>query len=236
MKHGAFQIPLKWIDRSQVVIANLLQLAIIILIFALLTSQQWFGAFVGTVVLSLTFVPAILERQLSVYLPVEFSLITTGFLYASFALGEVNDFYARFWWWDLLLHSFSALMIGTTGFLMIYVFYMTNRVQIAPIYVAIVTLSLSVTVGTLWEMFEFLMDWMFNLNMQKSGLVDTMTDMMVNTLGGLVAAVSGYYYVRDGDSLLFDRLVRHFVKLNPRIFKEHDNAENKKTENNSAES
>ena len=226
MKHGVFQIQLKWIDRSQVIIANLLQLAMLVLVIALLTSQQWFSAFVGAIVLSLTFTPAILERQLSVYLPVEFSFITALFMYASFALGEVSDFYARFWWWDLLLHSFSALMVGITGFLMIYVFYMTNRIQIAPIYVALVTLSLSVTVGTIWEIFEFIMDWLFSLNMQKSGLIDTMTDIMVNTLGGMVAAVSGYYYVRDGDSLLFDRLVHHFVKLNPRLFKEQDDDKN----------
>lgn len=215
---------LVWLDRIQIIVASLLQIAILVLTIALLMSQQWFQAFVGAVVLGLTFVPAILERQLSVYLPVEFSLVTTVFLYASFALGEVNDFYARFWWWDLLLHSFSALMIGIVGFLMIYVFYMAHRIRIEPIYVAMVTLSLSVTVGTLWEIFEFLMDLILDLNMQKSGLVDTMTDIMVNLCGGMIAAISGYYYVRDGDSLLFDRLVRHFVRLNPRIFEAGENA------------
>lgn len=221
-KYRVNQPPLVgWVDHIQAVIARLLQLAIFVLVIVLLINQQWLNAFTGAFVFTLTFVPAILERQLSLYLPVEFTLITTAFLYASFVLGEVRDFYLRFWWWDLMLHSLSALMIGIIGFLMVYVFYMTNRVIIAPIYVAIITLCLSVTTGTLWEIFEFSMDWFFQFNMQKSGLVDTMTDLMVNAVGGLLAAILGYLYVRNGDSLIVDRLVRYIVTRNPRLFEHH---------------
>ena len=119
-----------WAYQIQVVISVLLQLAISILIIEFGIKGLWLGAFTGAIALTLTFVPAMLERQLSVHLPVEFTLITTAFLYASFVLGEVGDFYARFWWWDLMLHSLSSLTIGIIGFLMIYVFYMTNRITI----------------------------------------------------------------------------------------------------------
>ncbi len=231
-KHRVHQPPLTgWVDHIQAVIARLLQLAIFVLVIVLLINQQWLNAFTGAFVFTLTFVPAILERQLSLYLPVEFTLITTAFLYASFVLGEVRDFYVRFWWWDLMLHSLSALMIGIIGFLMVYVFYMTNRVIIAPIYVAIITLCLSVTTGTLWEIFEFSMDWFFQFNMQKSGLVDTMTDLMVNAVGGLLAAILGYLYVRNGDSLIVDRLVRYFVTRNPRLFDHHFSRVKKRKDN-----
>lgn len=208
-----------WSFWLQVFLAIILQLAIFVLTCALAISGLWLSAFTGALVFVLTFVPAILERQLSIYLPIEFSLITTAFLYASFALGEVRDFYALFWWWDLMLHSLSALTIGLIGFLAIYVFYMTNRIQIAPIYVAAMTLCLAATTGTIWEIFEFSMDWFFNFNMQKSGLIDTMTDLIVNFIGGLIASYLGYLYVRDGDSLIVDRLISKFVKKNPKIFK-----------------
>lgn len=208
----------KWIYHIQVVIATVLQLAILALIIALLGNQYWLSAFAGSIILALTFLPAILERQLSVQLPIEFTLITTAFLYAAFVLGEHQDFYARFWWWDLMLHSLSALTVGILGFLMVYVFYMTERISISPVYVGIITLCLAVTTGTLWEIFEFAMDWFFHFNMQKSGLVDTMTDLIVNALGGLVAAILGYLYVKNGDSLIVDRLVTYFVNKNPRLF------------------
>ncbi len=85
---------------------------------------------------------------------------------------------------------------------------MTNRIQIAAGWLATITFALAVTVGTIWEFFEFLMDWFFGLNMQKSGLVDTMTDLLINATGAAIAALIGYFYVRDEDSLLARRLIR----------------------------
>jgi len=62
------------------------------------------------------------------------------------------------------------------------------------------------------------MDWFFGFNMQKSGLIDTMTDLLVNIAGAVLAALIGYTYVKGGDSLIADRIIRHFVKKNPRFF------------------
>jgi len=214
-------------NRIQIVISVALQLTILALIVFLFFRQQWLSAVTGLLILLLTFAPAILARQLSLQLPVEFTFITTVFLYASFGLGEVRDFYYRFWWWDLMLHSFSALMIGLIGFLMIYVFYMAGRIRIPPIYIATMTLSLAVMVGTLWEIFEFSMDWFFNMDMQKSGLVDTMTDLIVNFCGASIAAILGYFYVKNGDSLVVDRMVRRFVAQNPRLLRLKRAVENK---------
>ena len=149
-----------------------------------------------------------IERRLKLALPVEITLITCVFLYASFALGEVRDFYEKIWWWDLALHGLSALTIGIIGFLGIYVFYMTNRINVAAGWIATITFALAVSLGTIWEIFEFLMDWFFGLNMQKSGLVDTMTDLMINATGAAIAALLGYFYVRDEDSLVARRIIR----------------------------
>jgi hypothetical protein len=67
------------------------------------------------------------------------------------------------------------------------------------------------TVGLLWEVFEFAMDSLFSLNMQKSGLVDTMGDLMVNMVGGALAAGAGVLYLmrRAGGPLggLFDLFI-----------------------------
>lgn len=80
-----------WSDRLQVVFASFLQAAILLLAINLFLQGFWLSAFTGSLVFVLTFIPAILERQLSVYLPVEFSLVTAAFLYAAFALGEVRE-------------------------------------------------------------------------------------------------------------------------------------------------
>lgn len=223
MTDSNLPIPPSWIDRIELGIALVLQVAIAFVTIGAIRGQQWLVAFSGVAILILTFAPAIIERQLHVQLPVEFTLITCVFLYACFALGDVGDFYNRIWWWDLMLHGFSAFIMGLIGFLAIYVFYMTHRVRVAPIYVSIITFAIAIAVGTLWEMFEFLADWVFGTNMQQSGLVDTMTDLMINAFGALVAAAIGFYYVQNGDSLLGQKLIRNLVDHNyGRVQKQRD--------------
>jgi len=218
MSHDAQQRDAEsWIDRVELAIALVLQIGIFVITVSALFQRQWLGAFSGAVVLVLTFAPAMIEHRLRVTLPVEFTLITCVFLYASFGLGEVRDFYEKFWWWDLALHGISALVVGFIGFLGIYVFYMTKRIQVAPRWIATITFALAVSVGTIWEIFEFLMDWFFDLNMQKSGLVDTMTDLMINATGAAVAALIGYFYVRNEDSLFVHRLIRAYAARHRQI-------------------
>ncbi len=202
------QVSESWIDRVELAIALALQIGIFVVIASALFQGQWLVAFSGTIALLLTFAPAMIERRLKLALPVEITLITCVFLYASFALGEVRDFYEKIWWWDLALHGLSALTIGIIGFLGIYVFYMTNRINVAAGWIATITFALAVSLGTIWEIFEFLMDWFFGLNMQKSGLVDSMTDLMINATGAAIAALLGYFYVRDEDSLVARRIIR----------------------------
>jgi hypothetical protein len=196
-----------WIDRVELAIALVLQVGIFIVTASALIEGQWLGAFSGAIVLLLTFAPAMIEHRLRLPLPVEFTLITCVILYASFALGEARDFYERIWWWDLALHGLSALTMGVIGFLGIYVFYMTNRIRIRPGWMATITFALAVSVGTIWEIFEYLADLSLGLNMQKSGLDDTMTDLMINATGAAIAALMGYFYVRDEDSLYARRIL-----------------------------
>jgi uncharacterized membrane protein YjdF len=58
-----------------------------------------------------------------------------------------------------------------------------------PGFVALFAFVFAIALGTLWEIFEFAMDQIFGLEMQKpmfgdpSGLTDTMWDMIVNAIG-----------------------------------------------------
>lgn len=198
----------RWIDHVELGIATALQFGILIVFAGALYRSEWLLAFNGAFVLVLTFAPAIIEHRLRRPLPIELTLITTVFLYAAFALGEVRDFYEKIWWWDLALHGLSALTVGVIGFLCIYVFYMTRRIDIAAGWIATISFALAVSVGTLWEVFEFLMDHYFAFNMQKSGLIDTMTDLIINAVGAVIAAAIGYFYVYGEDSLLGRRLIK----------------------------
>ena len=83
------------------------------------------------------------------------------------------------------------------------------------------TFVFALGLGALWEICEFAMDSIFGLNMQKSGLVDTMWDLIVDTVGALVIALLGFAYLSRARNVSFlERWVTRFIQANPRFFKD----------------
>ena len=182
---------------------------------------QWMNAATVAGILILTIVPWRLTRQARIYVPPEFEVLAILFVFASLFLGEIRGYYVRFWWWDLLLHSISGLLLGILGFSLVYVLNRREDIQLfmKPAFVALFAFTFAVAAGALWEIFEFGMDVLFGLNMQKSGLPDTMGDLIVDTAGALVMALVGYAYMRwDRESIVFDWIER-FVERNPHLFR-----------------
>jgi len=149
-------------------------------------------------------------------------------MFAALFLGEVRNFYERFWWWDIALHTTSGLLLGILGFLLIYVLNEADRIDVhmLPRFVAFFAFTFAVAMGALWEIFEFAMDRVFGMNMQKpmagdpSGLTDTMWDLIVDALGALAVSLLGWWYmVRERQSFI-ELWIRRFIMRNPRLFRE----------------
>jgi len=191
-----------------------------------LYERKWLNALIVAAILLLTALPTIFARGVKILISPQFELPAITFIFASFYLGERRDFYARFWWWDLALHSTSGVLLGILGFLLVYVLNANPRIDLhmQPGFVAFFAFCFSITVGALWEIFEFAMDQLFGMNMQKpmfddpSGLTDTMWDLIVDAVGTILVAVYGYRYMRRGERSLIERWIQRFVKTNPRLF------------------
>ena len=163
-------------------------------------------------------VPPALASRWSLTLPVPFLLATTVFFFASIFLGEAFDFYERLWWWDLALHGSSAIGFGLTGFLFVFMLFEGDRFAAPPSALALITFCVAVTVGSTWEIFEYLMDRAFGLNMQKSGLTDTMGDLMINGVGAAIASVTGYAYLVQNSAGMLGRGLSAFIAQNKRLY------------------
>ena len=205
-------------DRVQLYASYALRLLLLAEAALALVQGSFLTAFLSVGILLLTLVPAFVRHSYRVYLPVEFDLLTVLFVFASLFLGEVRSYYERFWWWDALLHTWAGLLTGLLGFVLVYVLNREQRagLTLSPFFVGLFSFAFSMAIGAVWEIFEFAMDGLFGLNMQKSGLVDTMWDLIVNMAGALVVSTAGAFYVRGGDSMLFDRLVRRLLEQGPR--------------------
>lgn len=212
--------PVKLIKESSgtmlVIWAMLLATALVALGLA-----RWSLAFVSFATLALSLVPPLLAARLSLRLPMPFLFFTTLFFFASIFLGEAFDFYERLWWWDLALHTSSAIGFGLIGFLFVFMLFEGDRFAAPPSAVAFISFCVAMTVGATWEVFEYAMDSLFDLNMQKSGLDDTMGDLIVNAIGGLIASVTGYFYLwRDAAGPLGLGLSQ-FIQMNRRLYQKY---------------
>ena len=180
---------------------------------------RWSLAFVSLATLGLALLPAIVARRLSLQLPLPFLIATTLFVFAAIFLGEAFDFYERVWWWDLALHGLSAVGFGLFGFLFVFMLFEGDRYAAPPMALAFITFCVAMTVGALWEVFEFTADTTLGLNMQKSGLPDTMSDLIINAVGALIASATGYAYLRRRARGLLGRSLHQFIALNQRLYR-----------------
>ncbi len=207
-------------DKIQLIISYLLQLILLGTIIYSLYDQQWLNSFAVLGILILTFLPKLLRHNFKVYLPIEFDFVAVVFVFAAIFLGEVHSYYTKFWWWDIILHSSSGFLLGITGFILVYVLNLEQRLvqKMKPGFLALFGFAFAVAIGAIWEIFEFSMDNIFGLQMQKSGLVDTMGDLIVDTLGAAFIALLGYFFIRKGKLFIFDRMIHRFVEKNRKLF------------------
>ena len=141
----------------------------------------------------LTLVPIVFFRRFQIEVPVGFLMAIMLFIFGTIFLGEAVNFYERFWWWDVALHGVSALGFGLIGFFFVFMLFEGDRYAAPPLAIAFIAFCFAVTIGTGWEIFEFLMDEIFGLNMQKSGLPDTMWDLIVDAIGASIGGWVGYF-------------------------------------------
>lgn len=195
--------------------------------FVAIAEQQWLVAFLALAIIGITLGPVALAPRIPLSIPAEFLVLAVVFAFASLYLGEVRSYYERFWWWDIVLHTSSGLLLGILGFLLVYVLNEHERIDLhmRPHFVALFAFSFAVSMGALWEIFEYGMDRTFGTNMQKpmlgdpSGLTDTMWDIIVDTLGALAISIMGWSYMKRGERSFIESWIRKFIARNPRMFR-----------------
>lgn len=150
--------------------------------------------------------PNVLSKKFRLQIPSNMLFLYTLFLYGAIYLGEVKSFYYVVPHWDTILHTFSGAMLGALGFSFVSLLNKEEKipVQLSPIFVALCAFCFAVTLGVLWEVYEFTFDGILGLNMQKfaleggaqligrAALVDTMKDLIVDIIGAFAMSFIGY--------------------------------------------
>ena len=155
---------------------------------------NWFVVFTSFVALFLIIFSIKFTDEKGLQFSSLISSLFLVFVFLSLFLGEINMFYAKFWWWDLLLHSLAGFVLGLMGFSLVYYMNQNSKnVKLNPYFIAFFGFCFAVTLSVFWEFFEFSMDSFFGTNMLKSGLLDTMGDLIVAAAGAFIVSLLGYF-------------------------------------------
>lgn len=187
--------------------------------YVLMIAQCLLGALVINV-------PTILGKRFRFEVPPFLYVFFIFFLYCSIFLGEVRSFYYKFTWWDSFLHGSSSLMLGFFGFMVITILNRDENtvMHLSPFFVCLFSFCFAVTVGALWEIYEFTFDGLLGLNMQKfmlsdgtmlvghEALKDTMKDIITDSLGALTATIIGYIGLKKNQKWLIPKITEAEAK------------------------
>jgi hypothetical protein len=192
----------------------------------LVASGRWQHAFLVVGMITAFLFPVVIRRGRQPLIPAEIQIFVALFVFATLFLGEVRDYYERIWWWDLALHASAGILLGVLGFLIVYILNEDDAVDLhmRPSFLALFAFFFAAGLGTLWELFEFGMDEIFGLTMQKpmlgdsSGLTDTMWDLALDTAGAGLVSIAGWIYIRRMRRDGIVGRIRRFIARHPRLF------------------
>ena len=159
-----------------------LRLIVLATLVSSVIRSEYESAFICLLVLVLFMLPFFIQQNFGIELPSTLEIIILLFIFAAEILGELECYFITFPYWDSMLHTTTGFLCAATGFALIDILNRNSRIkfELSPIYVALAAFCFSMTVGVLWEFFEFGMDRLFHMDMQKDTVVSSITSVMLD--------------------------------------------------------
>ena len=167
------------------------------------------SVFVCLLTLILFTVPYWINQKLKIEIPSLLEITIFLFIFAAEILGEIQNFYGIFKYWDTILHTLNGFLCAAIGFSLIDILNNSEKfhIKLSPVFVALVAFCFSMTIGVLWEFFEFGADYLFKYDMQKDRVVQTISTVTLEPDGkNKPIIVDGInktiiYSTKDGENL-----------------------------------
>lgn len=173
--------------------------------------SDYFLAFAQSILgIIVMFIPDVFERSFKVDVPSYLVILYLIFLYGAIFLGEVRFFYYKIPYWDTILHCLSAAMLGLLGFSLVFFLNSNDNIpmQLSPGFICMFAFAFALSIGVLWEVYEYVFDGLWGMNMQKfmledgtklighEALKDTMDDLIVDSIGAGSVCLLNYVILK----------------------------------------
>ena len=169
---------------------------------------EHFGVLMCALTLVFFALPSVAERRLHLRFPDFFVISVLAFVFSAEILGEINYYYVRIPLWDSLLHGISGFLFAAFGFAVADVLNRDTRIKfsLSPVWLSLAAFCFSMTVGVIWEFYEFGMDTLFSYDMQKDTFITGFNSVLLDPLKeNIPVSVDGIrevtVYLETGESL-----------------------------------
>src|SRR3989338_4148850 len=201
------------------IFAWLFRAILIILAFDLILSQEFIAAMIYIFIAVLSLLPIMLDEIYSTELHWVYDLLWS-FMLAIHMLG-FGGFYYFVPVWDDLGHIVGSAIIGFFGFSIFYALNKDHRLRLTLPQVAFLSVLLTVTVGALWEILEFVWDnivlFSFSYGFAQNSLFDTMIDLVFDFTSAIMIAMILVFLIRKYTAR-FEKVLKPIEKIfRPRL-------------------
>lgn len=159
-----------------------LRLSVIGMLVAQIFNRNYENVLLCLLTLVLFMLPSAFERRLHIDLPDALEIIVLLFIYAAEILGEIQSYYVTFPYWDTMLHTLNGFLCAAIGFALVDMLNREERVSLhlTPFYMAVAAFCFSMTIGVLWEFFEYAADHLLLFDMQKDTILNTISTVKLD--------------------------------------------------------
>lgn len=168
-----------------------LRLSVVGMLAAQFFNRNYENVLLCVLTLALFMLPSALQRHLRIDLPDTLEIIILLFIYAAEILGEIRSYYTSYPGWDTMLHTVNGFLCAAIGFALVDILNREESVSLhlSPFFMAVTAFCFSMTIGVLWEFFEFAMDRFLLFDMQKDTVIGTISTVNLDLSGGTAAVI-----------------------------------------------
>lgn len=166
-----------------------LRLTVILIMIPEIFNRNYNNVFLCVLTLVLFMIPSFVEKKIKIEVPDLLEIIILLFIFAAEILGELQEYYLTFPYWDTMLHTINGFLCAAIGFALIDILNDSEKVSfdVSPVFAAVCAFCFSMTIGVLWEFFEYFMDIVFHTDMQKDEIINTVSSVLFNPEGKNIA-------------------------------------------------
>lgn len=168
-------------NKKSIVVYLVLRLLVVISMIFQMLMGNFENVFMCILALLLFTIPTIVSEKFKIGLPSLLEAIIYLFIFSTTILGEINNFYGIIPFWDTMLHTLNGFLCAGIGFSLIDLLNQNSKqINLSPLYVVIVAFCFSMTIGILWEFYEFTADSVFRTDMQKDRIIQSISSVELN--------------------------------------------------------